>query len=160
MPARREDYILKIIEQLRVMVAAAVKFRHGGQLDQALLAIVSAQEKLFARPASEFMALDLDEQLRLLRIDEAPATAREKCLGYATLLREAGFVYEARDKPELAVSAFQSALYIILSNAVEANRPADDETAATIADLFDRVPVEQLHAPVKELLAQLAAQSA
>lgn len=160
MSARREDYILKIIEQLRIMVAAAVKLRHGDQLDQALLAIVSAQEKLFARPAPEFMALDLDEQLRLLRIDEAPDTAREKCLGYATLLREAGLVYEARDKPELAASAFQSALYIVLTLAVETNRAASDETAANIADLLDRVPAEQLHPPVKELLSQLAALSA
>ncbi|MFT3867236.1 MAG: hypothetical protein QM715_01950 [Nibricoccus sp.] len=158
MSARREDYILRMIEQLRLMVAAAVKFRNGGQLDQALLAIVSAQEKLFARPASDFMALDLDEQLRLLRIDEAPDTAREKCLGYAALLREAGLVYEARDKPELAASAFQSALYILLTTAVETNRPASSETAADIADLLDRIPVDQLHAPVKELLAQLGAQ--
>src|SRR5262245_54113068 len=126
MSGRREDYILKIIEQLRIMVAAAIKLRNGGQLDQALLAIVSAQEKLFARPGPDFMALDLDEQLRLLRLDESPDTAREKCLGYATLLREAGLVYEARDKPDLAVSAFQSALYITLTIAIEtADRSVD-----------------------------------
>jgi hypothetical protein len=156
MSAKRDDYILRAIEQLRIMVAAAVKLRNGGQLDQALLAIVSAQEKLFARPASAFMRLELDEQLRLLRVGEAPDSAREKCLGYAALLREAGLVYEARDKPELAASAFQSALYIILTVAVEANQPASDNVTATIADLLDRLPIEQLHAPVKDLLAQLA----
>lgn len=155
MSAKRDDFILRAIEQLRIMVAAAVKFRNGHQLDQALLAILSAQEKLFARPAPDFMGLDLDEQLRLLRVSEAPDTAREKCLGYAALLREAGLVYEAREKPELAVSAFQSALYIVLTVAVEASLPADNDLAATIADLLDRVPVELLHAPVKELLSQL-----
>lgn len=156
MPAKRDDYILRAIEQLRIMVAAAVKLRNGGQLDQALLAIVNAQEKLFARPAAAFMSLELDEQLRLLRVGEAADSAREKGLGYAALLREAGLVYEARDKPELAASAFQSSLYIILTVAVEANQPASDDIAATIADLLDRMPIEQLHAPVKDLLAQLA----
>jgi len=156
MSAKRDDYILRAIEQLRIMVAAAVKLRNRGQLDQALLAIVNAQEKLFARPASTFMALDLEEQLHLLRVGEAPDTAREKCLGYAALLREAGLVYEARDKPELAASAFQSALYIVLTLAVETSLPPTDEATANIADLLERVPVEQLHAPVKELLSQLA----
>jgi hypothetical protein len=155
MSARREDYILKIIEQLRIMVAAAVKLRDGGQLDEAILAIVSAQEKLFARPAPAFMNLGLDEQLDLLRIGEAPDTAREKCLGYAALLREAGRVYEAREKPALATSAFQSALFVLLSVAIETTGPLTDSLAASLADLLDHVPAEQLHAPVKELLAEL-----
>lgn len=145
-----------MIEQLRIMVAAAVKLRNGGQLDQALIAVVSAQEKLFARPALEFMGRSLDEQLRLLRLDEPQHSAREKCLGYAALLREAGLIYEARDKPDLATSAFQSALYIMLSVAIETNQQPTDEIAVAVADLLSRVPVDQLHAPVKELLAQVA----
>jgi len=159
MSAKRDDYILRAIEQLRLMVAAAIKLRDGGQLDQALLAIVSAQEKLFARHAPEFMGLGLDEQLDLLRIGEAPDTAREKCLGYATLLREAGLVYQARDKPDLAVSAFQSALYVVLTVAVESVGPTSDDLAATIAELLDLVPVEQLYAPIRELLSELSRRS-
>jgi hypothetical protein len=155
MAGRRDDYILRAIEQLRLMVSAAVKLRDSGKLDQALIAIVSAQEKLFARPAPAFMGLGLDDQIRLLRIGESPDSAREKCLGYAAVLREAGLVYEARDKPDLAISAFQSALYVTLTVAVEANSTAANHSAS-IAELLQRVPPDQLHAPVKELLAQLA----
>ena len=158
MAGKRDDYILRAIEQLRLMVAAAVKLRDGGKLDQALLAIVSAQEKLFARPAPAFMGLGLDEQLRLLKLGESPDSAREKCLGYAAVLREAGLVYEARDKKELAVSAFQSALYITLTVAVE-SKPVAEALTLSIAELLERVPAEELYAPVKALLAGLDART-
>jgi len=154
MAGKRDDYILSAIEQLRLMVAAAVKLRDGGKLDQALLAIVSAQEKLFARPAPAFMGLGLDEQLHLLKVGESPDSAREKCLGYAAVLREAGIVYEARDKKELALSAFQSALYVTITIAVESEASAE-KLAPSIAELLERVPAEYLFAPVKELLARL-----
>lgn len=154
MASKRDDYILRAIEQLRLMVAAAVRLRDGGKLDQALLAIVSAQEKLFARPAPAFMGLGLDEQLHLLKVGESPSSAREKCLGYAALLREAGLVYEARGKPDLAVSAFQSALTITLTMAVE-SKAAVEELTPSITELLEHVPAESLFAPVKELLARL-----
>jgi len=154
MAGKRDDYLLRAIEELRRMVAAAVQHRDHGQLDQALIAIVSAQEKLFARPAPAFMGLGLDEQLHLLRLGESPASAREKCLGYAAVLREAGLVYAARDKPELAESAYQSALYVTLTAAIETPSSAD-ELSASIAELLEHVPVNQLHAPVKALLDRL-----
>jgi hypothetical protein len=155
MAGKQDDYILRAIEQLRLMVAAAVKLRDGGKLDQALLAIVSAQEKLFARPAQAFMGLGLDGQLHLLKVGESPDSAREKCLGYAAVLREAGLVYEARDKDDLALSAFQSALYVTITVALESKSSAE-ALAPTIAELLERVPAERLHAPIKELLASLA----
>jgi hypothetical protein len=151
MAGQRDDYILRAIEQLRQLVALAVKMRDTGKLDQALLAVVAAQEKLFARPASEFMGLTLDEQLRLLRIGESEATGRAKCLGYAAALREAGLIYEARDKRDLAASAFQTALYVTLLVAAE-SRESAAELTASIGELLERVPVESLNEPVKELL--------
>ncbi len=153
MAGQRDDYILSAIEQLRLMVAAAVHLRDGGKLDQALLAIVSAQEKLFARPAPDFMGLSLDEQLRLLRVGESAQSARDKCLGYAAVLREAGLVYEARDKKDLAVSAFESALYVTLTVALETTTPSDN-LRASISDLADRLQPAELHAPTRELLQQ------
>jgi hypothetical protein len=154
MAGKRDDYILRAIEQLRQMVSTAVKLRDGGKLDQALLAIMSAQEKLFARPLPAFMELGLDEQLELLKIGESSESARGKCLGYATLLREAGLVYEARDKPELAVSAFESALYVTLIVAVE-TKASSAELSPAISELLEHLPVDQLHSPVTELLNRI-----
>jgi hypothetical protein len=156
MPGQRDDYILRAIDQLRQLVSQAVKLRDTGKLDQALLAIVTAQERLFARPAPQFMGLSLDEQLRLLKLGESPDSARAKCLGYAVSLREAGVVYEARDKRDVAIGAFQSALYITLIVALE-NKASIDELRETLADLLARIPPDQLQAPTQALLAQVSA---
>lgn len=152
MPAR-DDYILRFIDLVGKALAQALRFRQEGKFDQALIAIVSAQEKLFARPTPEFVGLPLDEQLRLLSIGEAPESARAKCLAYASLLREAGLVYEARSRPEVAASAFQLALQTQLTIAVESGA-RDEKTASAIEDLLPRIPPELLQEPVKELLAR------
>lgn len=154
MPGQRDDYILRAIDQLRQLVAQAVKLRDTGKLDQALLAIVTAQERLFARPAPQFMGLGLDEQLRLLKLGESPDSARAKCLGYAASLREAGLVYEARDKRDLAIGAFQSALYVTLVVAAE-NKSTVDELRTSLTELLARIPPDQLQLPTQSLLAQI-----
>lgn len=154
MATRRDDYLLRMIEQLRQFVAEALRRRESGQLDLALLMLVQAQEKLFARPAAAFVALPLDEQLRLLTLDEAPDAAREKTLAYATLLKEAGKIYRGRSQDDLAASALQLALHVTLLTAV--NHPAQRETLrAEAAALLRELAAEDLHAPVRELMAAL-----
>jgi hypothetical protein len=150
----RDDYILRYLELIRQFLAQAVKLRDGGNLDQALRVLFQAQEKLFARPASEFITRSLDEQLRLLTIGESKENARAKRIGYALLLREAGLIYVQRDRNDLAESAFQLALQIMLIVSVEAPKETE-EHRPMIEELLSRVRPEQLHPPVTELLAKL-----
>lgn len=152
----REDYILRFIGLLRQAIAQILNYRVAGQYDEALLAAFSAQEKLFGRKTAELAAMDLAELLRLLRLDETPAVAREKVFGYAALLRETGLVYQAMDRRDLAVGCFQLALHIMLTVVVE-EKKASDETWTSLRDLLARIPPEQLHAPVAELLRQAGA---
>lgn len=152
MPSR--DYILRYIELVRQFLAEAMKFRQAGKLDQALGVLLHAQEKLFARPAHEFIPLPLDEQLRLLGTGETSDNARAKRLGYAALLREAAAVYTERDRDDLAMSANQLALHVMLTVALE--QPAEnDELLPEIRGLLAQIPADQLYAPVKELLTRM-----
>lgn len=155
MAARREDYLLQMIGHLRILVAEAVRLRDTGKLNQALQAIVIAQEKLFARPAQVFMTLGLDEQIQLLRQGETPTTAYEKCLGYAELLQEAGVIYQRCDNIILAHSAIQSALYVTLQVVAEKEVAPTESEKDRIRALLDQIPFEQLHAPVKDLLLEI-----
>lgn len=156
MPAR-DDYILRFINLLREALAEALRLRTAGNYEQALLTLMIAQEKLFARPAPEFLGRPLDEQLRMLTIGESDENARTKVLGYASLLREAGLVYEKRDRRDLAESAFQLALHVTLLSAASATGSARDETLEQARELLARVPADQLHEPVKELLKAVGA---
>jgi hypothetical protein len=153
----RDDYILRFLDQIGLALTEALRFRKAGKIEQAIIAVVVAQEKLFARPAAEFTGLDLGRQMHLLTIGEPPANAAIKCLGYAALLREAGNIYAVRNRADLAESAFQTALYVALSGGFGAT--VLGESSIDLArDLLARIPPEKLQAPVKELLAKRAAE--
>jgi hypothetical protein len=151
MASRREDYLLRLIEELREFVAQAVALRDTGRLNQALMTVVTAQEKLFARPAAEFAPLGIDEQLRLLLIDESADTGRGKCLAYASILHEAGNVYQARGREDLSASAFQLALYVTLSVALGDDAKAG-ELRQPIEALRARLKADSIQGPVREML--------
>ncbi len=152
----REDYILKFIALLRQAIAQMVKQREAGRHEDALFVALTTQEKLFGKKVDELSKLSLDEMIRLLRLDENADTADEKVLGYAALVRETGLIYEAMDRPDLAVNCFQLALQVMLTVVVTQKSPAD-ETWATLRDLLGRIPPDQLHPPVKEMLQQAGA---
>jgi hypothetical protein len=155
MAIRREDYILELIDELQAFVAQALHQSDSGKLGEALMTMVRAQEKLFARPMAEFAARPIDEQLRLLTINETPDKARAKVLAYAALLTEGGKIYGGRGRTDLADSAFQLALYATLTVA-ETDRARAGELQPAIAGLRSRLADDQLNPPVRELLARLA----
>ncbi|HTZ20985.1 MAG TPA: hypothetical protein VMC06_08890 [Opitutaceae bacterium] len=153
MPGERQDYLLRLIEQLRQFVAQALALRQAGKLDEALIALVHAQEKLFVRPAAEFRHLPLDEQLPMLKLGESAETGRNKCIAYAAILEQAGLVYQGKNQDAIAGSAFQLALHVLLLVASEPGA-VTPELRSEIARLRERVNVEELNAPTRELLAR------
>ena len=151
----REDYILSFIALLRQALAQLVNLRVTGRYEEALQVASGAQEKLFGRRRNELAQLDLAELLRLLRLDETAPAADEKVLAYATLLRETGLIYAAMDRRDSAQGCFQLALQVRLTVAVAAGQPSDD-LLTSLRDLLARIPPEQLHAPVRDLLEQVS----
>lgn len=147
----REDYILRFVALLRQAIAQMLKLRATGRYEEALHLALSTQEKLFARTTTDLSRLDLAEMIRLLRLDETRESGDEKVLGYASLLKETGMVYEAMDRDDSAQSCFQLALQVMLTVVVESNVPSG-EVWASMRDLLKKIPPDQLHAPVKELL--------
>lgn len=121
---------MRLIEELGLLIAEVVKLRNKRSYDPALHTLLQAQERLFARPAQEFMTRSIEEQLHLLVVGETEANAREKCLMYAALLTEAGHTYVARDQTAVASGAYQLALHVLRLTAVRypALRPGEDET--------------------------------
>jgi len=128
----QRDYILRLVEQLREFLAQITRLREGGRPDDALVAIVRAQEKLFARPAAQFGALLPDAQFHMLVLGEQPEQAREKILLQADLLAETARVYEAKDQLALAQGARHYALALLRLAAVQFH---DDALDASIAAL-------------------------
>jgi hypothetical protein len=70
MSPQKQDYLLRLLEELGQFVAEITRLRNGGSHDAALLTVLQAQERLFARPAQEFIARPVEEQVALLVIAE------------------------------------------------------------------------------------------
>ena len=152
--AAQEDYILRFLALLRQAISQMIKYRTSGLYTEALDVALRTQEKLFARTTANLSTLSLEEMLRLLRLDETKEAADEKVLAYAALVRETGLIYAAMDRDDSAVICFQLALHIMLTVAVGQKAPPG-EVWASMRDLLARIPPDQLHAPVKELLQQV-----
>ena len=154
MPSQKQDYLLRLIEELGRLIAELRKLRDQGRHDTALLTGLQAQERLFARPAQEFMVRPVEEQLHLLAVGETDANARVKCLAYATLLTEAGQTYAAREQAALASGAYQLALQVLLLTASDhpAQEPAEDR--GRVGMLLELLSDDQLAGEVAEMLRQ------
>ena len=150
----RDDYLLRFIALLQQALSDIIKFRKVGRYEAALHAAFAAQEKLFSRTTAQLSNQSLDELLRILRLGENKTTAREKLLGYASLLQETGHTYEAMGREPLATGCYQLALQVMLSVAVE-DAPGSGELREKTRALLAKIPPEQLHEPVKEMLRML-----
>jgi hypothetical protein len=150
----QEDYILRMIAQLRQAISQVLKYRESRRFDDALLAASDAQEKLFGRSTAELSRLSLDELLGLLRLDETREGGTEKVLGYAALLKETGLVYEALDQRSMAEGCFQLALRVMLSVALE-EAPLDEGLWTEMRGLLARISTDRLQPPVQELLERI-----
>lgn len=148
----RQDYILRLIDELRQFVGTMLQGGDPGRGEEALHAVLHAQQKLFQRPPAEFLGLDLDRQLDLLAKGESPEGAAEKAATYAVILAEAARIYDGTNRPSLAFSSRQLALSVVLTAA--RRWPAQRTLFAESVDsLRARLPAADLHPPVRELLA-------
>jgi len=157
MPPEKQDYLLRLLEELGRFISEIGRYREQGSHDAALVGVIQAQERLFSRPAEQFLGRPFEEQIRLLTLGEIPAMAREKCLAYAVLVAEAGRTYLARGQTAIAAGAYQLALQIILH--ISERFPASDVVCARaeIEVLFDLPPDEVLADRISGLLRQLKA---
>jgi len=156
MPPQKQDYILRMIEELGQFAAEITRLRDGGHHDAALLTVLQAQERLFARPAQEFIARPVEDQVTLLIIGDTVPNGQEKCLAYARLLTEAGITYQAKDQTALALGAYRFALTLLLL--AQERLPGLDTSPSEqrIGSLIDPLPEDDLKNDVQDLLSRLA----
>jgi hypothetical protein len=146
----RQDYILRLISELRQFVGAMIGTGEPGRAGEALHAVLHAQERLFQRPPAEFLSLTLVQQVELLGRAESPAVAAEKVATYAATLEQAARVYEATNRDALAISSRQLAFGVLLT---AAQRWPDQRAhlAEDITTLRHQLAAVELPPPVQEL---------
>ena len=152
----RQDYILRLISELRQFVGAMIGTGDPGRAGEALHAVLHAQERLFQCPPANFLGLTIDQQVEQLGRDESPETAVEKVATYAATLEQAARIYEATNRDQLAKNSRQIALGSLL---IATNRWPEQRTlmADGITTLRQELAAVELHPHVQELLDTWAA---
>jgi len=135
MASQQRDYILRLIEQLRQFLTQIIHLREQGRHDEALTAIVRAQERLLGLPATRFLSAQPDELFTLLTRGETPENAREKCLAHADLLAETARVYTAKDQPALADGAWRFLRVLLEATATKFPDTADHAISRRLDDV-------------------------
>lgn len=151
MAGQREDYLLREIGRLRVLVTALLNERRPDDVEHALELALSLQVKLFPVSPHEFLALDAVAQFEALRRGLADDEAAEKVQTYAELLFHAATLYDFKERHDLATGARQLSLHMALLAALELHDTAGDSTVELLRQGLEG---EHLHAPVLELLEQ------
>ncbi len=158
MPER--DYLLRLIEQMIEAVLQAAKLRKAGQPEQAIHSAVSQMEKLLGLPPGGFGSLSIDQLFFQLTQDERPEDARNKCLAFAALSREAGLAYADKDLSALAQPAFYLSLVFTLIALTRYPRANPPPFTPAVDELLGRLDGFELPESDQELLRTYRAQGA
>ena len=110
----RRDYLLRIIDEVSLLLRRVVQQRSTGRPEEALRSVIAACERLFQLEAAQLFQFTPEQHLSMLTAGESPDIARDKILLYAALNEEAGRCYRALNKSALAQQSLLNALRLTL----------------------------------------------
>lgn len=152
MAGQRDNYVLREIDRLRVLIASLLNPpRTPAKVEEGLRLALSLQTKLFPIAAGNFLALPPAAQFDRLRLKLSADEAAEKCATYAELLFHTATLYDFSDRHDLASGARQLSLHIALLTEDAFGSEDARRLAALLASAVNR---RELAPAVHELLEQ------
>ena len=124
MPGARDDYLLRMIEQIFRLIRRILALKRGGRVDEALAEVQAARAELFGPVAELLPRLDAETAAQLL-------TTPARIAAWARLLREEAALHRLRGDAALAGACERQAQAI----AAEAERRDPDAARAALARL-------------------------
>ena len=149
----RRDYILRIIDEVGLLLTRVLQQRMIGRPAEALQSVVAACERLFQLEAVRLFQFTPDQHFTMLAEGEPPDIARDKVLLYAALNEQAGRCYRALGNPALSRQSFLNALRLTLQ--ARQAYPAENEPAyaPVPAELLEELNGAPLDADTQALIA-------
>jgi len=141
----RRDYLLRIIDEVGVLLRRVLQQRASGRPGEGLQSVVAACERLFQLEAAQLFQFTPDQHIVMLAEGEAPDIARDKILLYAALNEEAGRCYRALGNTALSQQSFLNALRLTLKAGQTCpglGQPAFAPDPATLLQLLDQATLD------------------
>jgi len=129
----RRDYILRMIEELRRVLAGIVALKQGRRWQEVEGTLAEQFKRLVGAGASEAVAFsDMELSARLMR-GEATLFVRDKTLFLIALFKEAGDAAVAQDRPEQARCFYLKGLNLLLGTLAGAEPSERPDFVPTVA---------------------------
>ena len=141
----RRDYILRIIDEVGVLLRRVLQQRSSGRPGEGLQSVVAACERLFQLEAPQLFQFTPDQHVAMLAEGEAPDIARDKILLYAALNEEAGRCYRDLGNTTLSQQSFLNALRLTLQAGQTCpglGQPAFAPDPATLLQLLEQATLD------------------
>ena len=149
----RRDYILRIIDEVGLLLRRVLQQRTAGRPAEGLQSVVAACERLFQLEAPRLFQFNPDQQLAMLAEGEPPDIARDKVLLYAALNAEAGRCYRALGNLPLSRQSFVNALRLTAKARSTGSPDGWPSFAPAPVDLLKELEGQPLDADTTALLA-------
>jgi len=149
----RRDYILRIIDEVGLLLRRVLQQRAAGRPGEGLQSVVAACERLFVMEAARIFQFTPDQHWVMLAEGEPPDIARDKILLYAALNAEAGHCYRALGNAALARQSCTNALRLTLKAKSAYAAEGWPEYAPKPADLLAALREAPLDAATQALVA-------
>ncbi len=151
----RNDYILRIIDEVTRILARIIFKRRAGADQEALETVIEGFQRLFSLQADQIFQLTPEHHFVMLTLDEPPDIARDKVLLYAALSAEAGRIYKKLGNAQMAHATFTNALRFCLRSREFVSDIAPPELAPKPDELIAELGgPESLDAETKSLLTE------
>ena len=149
----RRDYILRIIDEVGLLLRRGLQQRAAGRPGEGLQSVVAACERLFVMEAARIFQFTPDQHWVMLAEGEPPDIARDKILLYAALNAEAGHCYRTLGNAALARQSCTNALRLTLQAKSAYAAEGWPEYAPKPADLLAALREAPLDADTQALVA-------
>lgn len=148
----RQDYILRIIDEVSRLLARVIFKHRAGDDREALQTVVQACERLFALEADKLFQFTPDQHFLMLSEGESPEIARDKILVYASLNAEAGKIYTQRGNAVMGRASLLNALRFTLRAKTEFSGGPLPEFTPNVGELLAALADQPLDPDTLELL--------
>ncbi|HEY8600623.1 MAG TPA: DUF6483 family protein [Thermomicrobiales bacterium] len=154
----KQDYLLRVIEQLGVAWAGVLRLaglRQGGQYEEAGQSIDQLLRQFLGLNSGALDAVSAAELIGLVRLGRTAAAGdgvvAEKLVLLGALLREQAELHEAQGDTDAAVMSGLKALQMNLVVVVEEG-VSDERAVTAVAPLLDKLDEYELPFAIKDLL--------
>ena len=150
----QRDYLLRIIDQVALLLARAIRQREASTPQEGLQSIMAACERLFGMEAVQLFQFTPDQHVVMLAKGEDPEAAQAKILIYARLNQEAGACYQRLGQANLAQQSFVNALRLSLEAEAQSPGSAMPDFAPDFKEL-----IHQIGTPTDPAVTELIAEA-